>query len=71
VVGTGTSDALPREYVYVHVYVCFQTHPVVHFKYVKFIVRTVYLQKAIKEKRMLYQTKQMKHEMKSRLSWEV
>lgn len=34
-----------------------QTHSIVHFKYVKFIIYTVYLKKALKKKRMLYQTK--------------
>lgn len=35
-------DALTSR-VGVCVYVCFQTHPIVHFKYVKFIVYTIFL----------------------------
>lgn len=47
---TEISDASPLR-VCVHVHVCFQTHPVVHFKYVKFIVHTVYLKKAVKKEK--------------------
>lgn len=49
-------DALTSQ-VGVHVYVCFQTHPIAHFKYVKFIVYTIYLKEVLKKKRMSYQTK--------------